>query len=148
LQDDAIGSLADRTATLRENIDRLIAAFFAAFDNRNGTKPTLIGVLGCFAEKAVIARSGSSGTQLYTAMEFAAPRMELLASGTLLDFHEAEDSSSTSILGNLAIRTSRYRKSGILHGAPYAGAGTKHFQLLAVDSGWRILSLAWADDEA
>jgi hypothetical protein len=132
----------------REEIDRLIAAFFSAFDNRKGAKPALSAILGCFAEKAVIARSGGTDTQIYTPMEFAAPRIDLLSSGTLIDFHEAEDSSSTSILGNLAIRTSRYRKSGILHGAPYAGAGTKHFRLLAVDSGWRILSLAWVDDEA
>jgi hypothetical protein len=132
----------------REEIDALIASFFAAFDNRNGAIPTLSGILGCFAEKAVIARSGASDIQFYTAMQFAVPRMELLESGTLLDFHEAEDNSSTTILGKLAIRTSRYRKAGVLHGAPYVGAGTKCFQLVSVASGWRILSLAWADDEA
>jgi hypothetical protein len=131
----------------REQIDGLIARFFAAFDNRNGAKPTLGAILGCFAEKAVIARSADAGTQLFTPMEFAAPRMELLESGSLLDFHETEDSSSTSIFANLATRTSRYRKSGILEGATYAGAGTKLFQLVAIDSGWRILSIAWADDE-
>lgn len=131
----------------RESIDRLIAAFFASFDNRDGGKPTLSRILGCFAEKAVIARSGAFATQLYTPTEFAVPRIDLLESGALLDFHEAEDSSSTTILGKLAIRTSRYRKAGILRGEPYVGAGTKCFQLVSVDSGWRILSLAWADDE-
>lgn len=131
----------------REHIDRLIAGFFAAFDNRHGAIPTLDAILDCFAEKAVIARSGGSDTQLFTPMEFAAPRIDLLASGTLLDFHEEEIDSSTSILGNLAIRTSRYRKAGVLQGVPYAGAGTKYFQLVAIAPGWRILSLAWADDE-
>lgn len=130
----------------REQIDHLIAGFFAAFDNRNGLKPTLSPILACFAEKAVIARSLDSETQLFTPMEFAAPRMELLGSGTLLDFHEAEDSSCTSILGNLAVRTSRYRKAGLLQGTPFVGAGTKYFQLVAIDAGWRILSLAWSDD--
>jgi hypothetical protein len=130
-----------------EQIDRLIAGFFAAFDNRNGAKPTLSAILDCFSEKAVIARSGGSGVELFTPLEFAAPRIELLGNGTLLDFHEAEDSCSTSILGNLAIRTSRYHKAGVLQGASYAGAGTKHFQLVSIASGWRILSLTWADDE-
>ena len=130
-----------------EQIDTLIAQFFAAFDNRNGVKPNLTTILGCFADQAVIARSADSDTQFLTPMEFAAPRVELLASGTLLEFHETEDSSSTSIVGNLAVRTSRYSKTGVLHGAPYVGAGTKCFQLIAIDSGWRILSLAWADDE-
>ena len=131
----------------REKIDSLIAAFFSAFGNRDGAKPKLNAILDCFSQNAVVARSGRSGTQLYTPMEFAAPRMELLTNGTLLDFNEAEDSSSTQLLGHLATRTSRYRKAGVLHGAPYVGAGTKCFQLIATDSGWRILSLAWADDE-
>ena len=130
-----------------EQIGRLIARFFSAFDNRHGVKPTLGAILGCFAEKAVIARSGDSDIQLFTPIEFAMPRLELLESGTLLDFHEAEDSSSTSVLGNLAVRTSRYHKAGVLQGTPFVGAGTKYFQLVALDSGWRILSLAWADDE-
>ena len=131
----------------REVIDKLIGAFFSAFDNRNGAAPELAAILGCFAEKSVIARSAGAETQLYTAMEFAAPRIELLSSGTLLDFHEAEDSSTTNIVGNIAIRTSRYRKAGLLNGSPYGGAGTKLFQLVALESGWRILSLAWTDDE-
>ena len=131
----------------REQIDQLIARFFAAFDNRNGAKPTVSAILDCFTGKAVIARSAGSDTQLLSPMEFAEPRIQLLAGGTLLDFHEAEDSFSTSIFGNLAMRTSRYRKAGVLQGAAYAGAGTKCFQLVALDSGWRILSLAWADDE-
>ena len=130
----------------QEEIDKLIAAFFSAFDNRTGSKPRLTAVLGCFADKAVIARSVGPATQIYTAMEFATPRIELLTSGTLVDFHEIETSSSTSILGSLATRTSRYRKDGLLNGAPYAGVGTKFFQLVALDSGWRILSLAWIDD--
>lgn len=129
-----------------EQIDQLIARFFAAFDNRAGAKPTLGAILDCFAEKAVIARSAGSDTQLFSPTEFAEPRLELLAGGALLDFHEAEESSSTSIFGRLATRTSRYRKAGVLKGCPYAGAGTKCFQLVASDSGWRILSLAWADD--
>src|SRR6476469_7854290 len=93
-----LGSLMDESGD-REHIDRLIAGFFAAFDNRHGAIPTLDAILDCFAEKAVIARSGGSDAQLFTPVEFAAPRIDLLASGTLLDFHEAEIDSSTSILG-------------------------------------------------
>jgi hypothetical protein len=131
----------------QEEIDKLISAFFSAFDNREGTEPDVAAVVGCFAEKAVIARSAGVETQLYTATEFAAPRIELLKSGTLVDFHEAETSATTNIAGNIAVRTSRYRKAGLLNGSSYAGAGTKFFQLVALASGWRILSLAWIDDE-
>ena len=131
----------------QEEIDKLIAGFFAAFDNRDRT-PALASVLGCFADKAVIARSSKSDTQLYTAGEFARPRIELLKGGSLVNFHEAETSATTHIFGGIAVRTSRYRKAGLLNGNVYAGAGTKCFQLVALDSGWRIASLAWTDDEA
>ena len=130
----------------RKEIDRLIAAFFSAFDNR-AADPTLGTILRCFTEKGVIARSGSADTQIYTAMEFARPRIDLLLGGTLVDFHEVEESATTDIFGKIAIRTSRYRKSGLLNGSAYVGAGTKLFQLVLLDSGWRILSLVWSDDE-
>jgi hypothetical protein len=129
-------------------IDKLVAGFFSAFDNRNGVAPGLSTLLGYFAEKAVIARSSGLDVQLYTAAEFALPRIELLSGGTLVNFHEAETSSTTNIFGAIAMRTSRYRKAGLLNGSPCVGVGTKSFQLVALGSGWRIASLAWADDEA
>lgn len=132
----------------REEIDKLVGTFFAAFDNRSGASPDLARLLLCFADKAVIARGSDSNVQLFTAAEFALPRIELLTGGNLLDFHESETQSTTQIFGSIASRSSRYRKSGLLNGSPYAGAGTKFFQLVALESGWRISSLAWIDDEA
>lgn len=129
----------------REAIDALIAAFFSAFDNRNGPL-ALDGILSCFADKAVIARSLGEHTELYTPLEFAAPRIALLTQGALVDFHEAETEAVTDCFGAIATRISRYRKSGVLDGKPYAGSGTKCFHLVAIDGGWRIAALAWADD--
>jgi len=128
-------------------LDKLIAGFFSVFDNRNGATPELDALLGYFAEKAVIARSSGLDIQLYTPMEFALPRIELLTGGSLVDFHEVETSSTTKTFGGIAVRTSRYRKEGLLNGRPYVGAGTKSFQLVALGSGWRIASLAWGDDQ-
>jgi hypothetical protein len=129
-------------------IDKLVSSFFAAFDNRNGLSPDLATLLGYFADKAVVSRASGSDVQIYTAMEFALPRIELLVGSTLVDFHEVETSSTTNILGPIASRISRYRKAGQLNGNPYAGGGTKLFQLVALEPGWRVLSLAWIDDEA
>jgi hypothetical protein len=129
-------------------IDALVADFFSAFDNRNDNKPTLTFLLGLFTESAVIARSSPGAMEILSPMDFAKPRIDLLANGTLVDFHEVETSSTTAVFGRVAVRTSRYRKEGSWEGAPYAGAGTKCFQLVALDTGWRILSLAWIDDES
>ncbi|MGZ5194943.1 MAG: hypothetical protein ACXWJM_07030 [Ramlibacter sp.] len=132
-------------ALAQAEIDALIARFFRAFDNRAGT-PAIEDVTGCFADKAVIACHDGTGTKLYTAHEFAAPRIELLEGGSLRDFCESETESATRVVGGIATRTSRYVKSGLLDGAPYGGAGTKLFHLVLVDGSWRISSLAWQDD--
>ena len=131
----------------REEIDKLIADFFSAFDNRNGS-PEIANILACFTDRAVIVRSVGSNTDLYSVMEFASPRIELLTQGTLVNFHESETSSTTNIFGGIAIRISRYSKAGLLKGYHYGGVGTKCFQLVALDCGWRIASLAWVDDDA
>lgn len=135
-----------KNSRAQEEIDQLISRFFSAFDNRNGAAPELANLVDCFAEKAVIARCAELETELYTVMEFALPRMDLLTQGTLVNFHEAETSSVTNILGGIATRTSRYSKSGLLNGTRYAGSGTKCFQLVALSFGWRIASLAWVDE--
>jgi hypothetical protein len=137
----------DDSAAERE-IDALVARFFSAFDNREGVTPRLSDLVNCFADKAIIVRRSSSGAELYTLEEFAIPRIKLLTEGALLHFHEREISSTTQIFDGIAIRTSRYSKSGLLEGNDYAGSGTKCFQLVDLGSGWRIASLAWVDDNA
>ena len=53
--------------------------------------------------------------------EFAQPRIALLGSGELVEFHEWEETSSTQIVGQLATRTSRYAKAGLNLGLEDAG---------------------------
>lgn len=127
-------------------IDALVARLFSAFDNRNGATPCLDDVVDCFVDKAIIARRSDTGADLYTVREFGIPRIDLLTQGTLLNFHEWEISSRTEIFDGIAIRTSRYSKSGLLDGRDYTGSGTKCFQLVEASTGWRIAALAWVDD--
>lgn len=128
-------------------IDNLIARFFSVFDNRDGARPRLADLTDCFTEKATIARRSNAGTDLYTVEEFAAPRIELLTQGALLNFHEWEISAATQIFDGIAARTSRYQKAGWLNDKAYSGAGTKCFHLVELTLGWRITSLAWVDDQ-
>lgn len=132
----------------QELIDSLIARFFSAFDNRDGKTPAQADLVECFTDKATIARRTPSGVEIYTLDEFVVPRIALLTHGALLDFHETEISATTEQFGGIATRTSWYTKSGLLDGKDYAGSGTKCFQLVEGDSGWRIASLAWVDDSA
>jgi hypothetical protein len=132
----------------QEEIDALIRTFFSAFDNRGDALPALYRVMDCFMDKAVIVRRSTLATDIYTPLEFSLPRIDLLTHGALRDFHEYETSSSTAVFGAIAVRTSRYAKLGMLDGWVYSESGTKCFQLVNDGDGWRISSLAWADDES
>ena len=59
----------------------------------------------------------------------------------------AETDSNTSIINRIAIHRSGYEKEGFLDGHPYAGVGTKFFQLALTPDGWRIIYQLWEDQE-
>ena len=130
----------------REQIDKLVFEFFAAFDNRGGRIPKQADMTCLFADKAIVTKHHGGTCEFYSPTEFAAPRVALLGSGALVDFHEWEESSSTELAGEIAARTSRYAKSGLYKGAPYSGTGTKFFQLARFLDCWRIVALSWIDD--
>jgi hypothetical protein len=127
-------------------IDDVIARFFAVFDNREGRKPDAQAFCSLFVPDAVIATHTGRDVLISSAEDFVRPRIELLTSGRLVDFSEWETSSESQALASLAVRHSRYEKSGRLDGNPYAGAGTKFFQLARISDAWRIVSLSWIDD--
>jgi hypothetical protein len=131
----------------RRKLDALIARFFSAFDNREGALPRVADLIDCFTDKAIVVRRFAGGADLYTVREFALPRIQLLTGGSLLHFHEWETGSTTQLLDGIATRTSRYSKSGLLDGKDYSGSGTKCFQIVHLDTEWRIASLAWVDDD-
>ena len=128
------------------SIDRLIAAFFDAFDNRDGRIPDRDSLARMFAGQAIIAMHHGEDCVLCTPAEFIEPRMALLTNGELVGFHEWEESATTQLMGSLALRSSRYAKSGFRDGTGVAGTGTKFFQLARLPSGWRIVALSWIDD--
>ncbi len=127
-------------------IDQLIAAFFAVFDNHGGRQPDVGRMRELFAERGVLAKCVASAPEISTVEEFIAPRQELLTSGALTDFEEVETSATTQVFGHIAHRQSTYRKSGLLHGAPFVTRGVKSFQFLETPAGWRILSVTWDDE--
>jgi len=130
----------------RAQIDEIIANFFGAFDNRANRIPSLEKLAGLFVPGAIITRDTGARCEHYSVKRFAEPRVQLLTSGELIEFHEWETESSTKIVGLIAVRESRYRKEGVLKGGPYVGSGQKFFQLSRLDTEWRITAVAWSDD--
>lgn len=127
-------------------IDRVVAAFFAAFDNREGTAPGLAELPGLFLPGAVIVKLAAGVAETMTVEQFIAPRAALLTGGRLVDFYEWETEAETMLAGGLALRVSRYCKAGVMDGAPYEGGGRKHASLALTGAGWRIASVTWEDD--
>jgi hypothetical protein len=135
-------------ATPSTDLDRFIARFFGAFDNRNGRVPTRAELDALFMPNAVIVQQVKRETVVMTVSQFADPRVALLTSGRLVEFCEWETDSTTQVFGNFATRTSQYAKSGTLEGKPYEGRGTKLFHLVQLNGEWRVISLCWYDHDA
>lgn len=128
-----------------EELDALVARFFGAFDNRDGRTPSLESIATLFAPGAIIVRDAGGTCESWSLAGFAEPRVRLLASGELVEFHEWETGATTRIVGAVAERASTYAKAGTLHGQPYSGSGQKLFHFGRFAGDWRITSIAWSD---
>lgn len=128
-------------------IDRLIADFYAAFDNRGARVVSADAVFRMFIAQAVIVRAQGGNLEVMDLTGFVEPRVAMLTDGTLRDFHEWETSAQTRIHGAMASRQSEYEKQGVRHGGHYAGGGTKIFQIARNSGAWKIVSVLWEDTQ-
>jgi RimJ/RimL family protein N-acetyltransferase len=131
-------------------IDALIRRFFAVFSNRRGTA-AIAALPAMFLPEAVITvvtRNGPRGVEVLTLRDFLLPRATLLQGGGLTDFEEEEVTNRMTIVGNVAHRSSSYRKAGKRDGVPFEGGGNKHFQIVRTTKGWKIAALAWEETES
>ena len=110
-------------AEAEREIDALVAAFFAVFDNRDAVRVDLDQLRTlCIAQVLLIKAVGPT-PDICDLDAFIAPRERFLNAGTLVDFHEQELSARTEIFGNVAQRWCRYRKAGVLDGRAFATEG-------------------------
>lgn len=128
-----------------QEIDELIATFYAFFDNRSPNIPQLTSLLAIFATEARITRLTAARTDVWSPEAFAAPRVTMLTDGTLTDFHEWEVERRTVVFGTIASRWSTYEKHGVLQGQEYRGSGHKLISLYQRDHHWCISSILWED---
>jgi hypothetical protein len=136
------------------SIDTLIAAFYSAFDNRarprvdngdTGSVRWAAELRAMFIAEGRVTRMSPTAVETWNVDDFITPRIVMLSDGTLTNFHEWEIEGATTVLGRIASRQSRYRKSGRLKGEPYSGEGRKLIQLCRVEERWLIVSVLWED---
>lgn len=125
-------------------IDKLTQNFFGIFTNKNKQPEwDLIRTL-CIPETLIIKKA--TGTEMiYNLDSFVEPRKKILSDGTLKEFEEQEISEETNVIGNIAQRSSKYKKSGYLDGKQFTEYGNKLFQFVKTNLGWKISSVIWED---
>jgi hypothetical protein len=127
-------------------INNLTKQFFNLFDNTDRKIPDwTIAPKICIPEILIIKKTGLTEV-VYNLANFIEPRKTILSDGTLINFQEQELQEETQIIGHIAHRRSRYQKSGTLSGKSFIETGTKFFQFIKTNNGWRINSLVWEDD--
>ncbi|MCD6019934.1 MAG: hypothetical protein K0S53_3055 [Bacteroidetes bacterium] len=132
----------------RLRINEVVKAFFGIFANINHKQPdwSLLNHL-CIPETILISKKDSDQA-VYDLKSFVEPRKKILTDGTLTEFEEHEISSETQIVSNIAQRHSRYQKSGVMDKKPFVELGTKFFQFVKTQEGWKITSVIWEDDRS
>ncbi len=133
-----------RRGMSKGEIDAVTAEFFGAFDNRDGRTADVGRIRRLVVPGGVIVKTGPDYT-VYGVESFITPRRALLDGGRLTGFSEWEVAERTEIEGDIASRLSAYRKSGVLDGEAFDGAGTKTFQFARTPDGWRITAMSWQD---
>jgi RimJ/RimL family protein N-acetyltransferase len=127
-------------------IAQLINVFFSVFTNKNKQQPALDELKRiCIPEVMITSKKGTDVT-VYNLASFIEPRKKILFDGTLQEFEEQETAETTTIVNNIAQRSSAYKKSGILQGNAFQQTGHKLFQLIKTGPDWKISSVIWEDD--
>jgi hypothetical protein len=138
---------SERNYSDKSEIDNIINVFFDIFTNTNQKQPdwTIINNV-CIPETVIIKKSDAAEV-VYNLNSFIEPRRKILTDGTLANFQESEIEEETKITGNIAQRFSKFQKSGYLNGVYFKEYGSKFFQFIKTNNGWKINSLIWEDDK-
>jgi hypothetical protein len=127
-------------------VDQVITAFFDMLDTRDGKKPDLSQLRQYFVDDAVLSKRYTDGTlELQSFDDFVTPWQPLLTDGTLVNFHEWQTTTQTTVNNDVATQLSQYAKEGLYNGQPFSAAGDQHCQLVRMEDGWKILSILWQD---
>ena len=131
----------------KSEIDNIVKVFFNIFTNTNHKQPDWIIIDTVCIPETIIIKKSDAAESVYNLISFIEPRKKILTDGTLTNFEESETTEETRIIGNIAQRFSKYQKSGYLNGTYFKEYGTKFFQFVKTNNGWKITSLIWEDDK-
>ncbi len=131
---------------MKRQLDALVAAFFDAVSFEEGGKPAYPELYRLFILAGLLIRNSGNQPEITTVKQFIEPRQEMVDTGKLLCFREAETAEITEVFGNVAQRFSTYEKSGLTDRSEIEGRGVISIQFIRTGEGWRISAMAWDDE--
>ena len=127
-------------------IDCLTKDFYQAISFDHSTPPDFTPVKILFYGEGVLINNTFSKPIVFTAESFINAMESQVADGVIEQFIQRELHSKTEIFGKVAHRISVYEYNFADHKMPKLPRGINFIQFVQIEGHWRILSMAWSDE--
>ncbi|MGN6637954.1 MAG: hypothetical protein ACTHJ8_03525 [Mucilaginibacter sp.] len=127
-------------------IDDLVRDFYRNISFRSATLPDLSSVKTLFFGDGILINNSFKTPISFSAESFVSALESQIAEGNLTQFFQHEIHSQTEVFSKLAHRISVYEYN---FGGPTSGKlprGVNYIQCIKAEGVWRILSMAWCDE--
>ena len=127
-------------------IDYLTKDFYQAISFGQSPPPDFTPVKILFYGAGILINNSFSKPITFTAESFVNAMESQVADGAIEQFMQRELHANTEIFGKVAHRISIYEYNFADHEMPKLPRGINFIQFVQIDGHWRILSMAWADE--
>lgn len=127
-------------------IDDLTKDFYRAISFRNEKAPALDELQILFYGDGILVNNSFHNPISFTAESFVAALESDIAEGNMSQFLQHELYARTEVFGKLAHRISVYEYNLGEVTAGRLPRGVNYIQFILQDNAWRILSMAWCDE--
>ncbi len=127
-------------------IDYLTKDFYRAISFDQSTPPDFTPVKILFYGPGMLINNTFSKPITFTAESFIKAMESQAADRAIEQFMQRELCANTEIFGKVAHRVSVYEYNFADHEMPNLPRGINFIQFVQIEGHWRILSMAWADE--
>lgn len=127
-------------------IDYLTKDFYQAISFSHSEPPDFTPVKILFFGAGILINNSFNKPITFTAETFVEAMESLVAEGNMEQFMQRELYSKTEIFGKVAHRISVYEYNFADHEMQKLPRGLNFIQFVQIESNWRILSMAWFDE--
>jgi hypothetical protein len=127
-------------------IDVLIKDFYKEISFVGAVPPELASLKILFFGDGILINNSFSKPITFTIESYIQAIKVQVADGNIEQFMEREIHSRTEVFGKVAQRISVYEYNFADHEMPKLPRGINFIQLIQTEGKWRILSMAWSDE--